>query len=219
MQFDEQDVIGLAALDLNFVNEKIGDSGTGDAGVLVTISNGIMQSGAGMGDGTPVDFNAPSVMNDYLGEDFNSKGLHVYGQSYPSVSYTVKPFGDAATDFALGFTMQQTAKYDENGEKLLYYRDKARAMHIALPGETVRVVTKGLLTFHESAFEVAPTAVGEEVFASDAGNGGEVGKITSSAGAVGPKVGRVIGMGARTASGNPIADPLTGGYFLVKVEL
>ena len=212
MQFDENDVLGLAALDLTQANEKISDSGTGDAGVLVTISNGQL--------GDPVTFHDPATApGNYLGKDFNSAGLHVYGQSYPATSYTVKAADGSVPDFVVGLTLQQTAKYDENGEKLLYYREKARAMNIALPGETIRVATRGFFTIHESAVVTAGLTVGTDLGLADTG-GADVGKFDVSIGSGGSAVGNfatIIGVGERTATGNPVTDPLVGTYYFIKL--
>ena len=110
-QYDDQDVINLYALADAAVNESVTGVGSGDAGVFVKVS-------AGNFDLDPVSY----ATDSYLGKtDYPFVGAN----SYPSVNLKVTPAASGDTTNCLGITLRQTAKFDENGEKLLYYRQKA----------------------------------------------------------------------------------------------
>lgn len=116
-QYDENDVINLFALNSTYVNESTTGSSNGDAGVFVTVDT--------------ADFNADPVTyaaDSYLGKtDYPFVGRN----QYPSVSLKCKPA--TSGDALLGITLRQTAKNDENGEKLLYYPQKAEELMAVLP--------------------------------------------------------------------------------------
>jgi hypothetical protein len=151
-QYNETDVInlykvlpsGTDSMATPFVN------GGNDNGVLVKVS---------AGDFTldPITY----VSDSYLGKtDYPFIGR----DQYPTVNLTVNEAssGEAAT---LGVTLRQTLTYDENGEKLLYYPQKAIEMQAVLTGQAVPVLTKGVITLDgATAFETAPTAVGQKVY-------------------------------------------------------
>lgn len=134
--YSEHDVINLFALDT--ANNAISTSGAGDAGVIVKVTNGTITYDA-----------AQYVTSAYLGKtDYPYVGRN----QYPEVPLKV----GAATsgDAALGITLFETAMYDENGEKLLYYRQKALENQVVLSGQAVPVLTEGTVMLDDSAFEV-----------------------------------------------------------------
>ena len=51
-----------------------------------------------------------------------------------------------ASDDILGITLNQTLAWDENGEKMIYYRQKLLEHQGVLPGEVVPILTKGIIT-------------------------------------------------------------------------
>jgi len=138
-QYDDQDVINMYALADAAVNESVTGVGSGDAGVFVKVS-------AGNFDLDPVSY----ATNSYLGKtDYPFVGAN----SYPSVNLKVTPAASGDTTNCLGITLRQTAKTDENGEKLLYYRQKAEELMCVLPGQAVPVATRGMFSVGANAID------------------------------------------------------------------
>jgi hypothetical protein len=194
-QYDEHDVINLFALESQYVNESTTISSSGDAGVFVTTSVG--------------DFNADPVTyatDSYLGKtDYPFVGAN----QYPSVSLKIKPA--ASGNALLGITLRQTAKFDENGEKLLYYPQKAEELQCVLPGQAVPVATRGVFTFFSSAFN-GNLGVGSGVKLSTVS-----GSVTGCAISDTARVGLVIGTGSRTSGTTP--DQFDGSYAVIALGL
>lgn len=194
-QYDENDVINLFALENTYVNESTTDSGNGDAGVFVKVSAG--------------DFNLDPVAygdNSYLGKT----DYPFVKAQYPSVQLECAPA--ISGDSCLGLTLRQTAKQDENGEKLLYNPVKAEELFCVLPGQAVPVATKGVFTLTANGYSGALT-VGGGVQLSDV----ESGKVISCAVSSADKIGTVIGTGSRS-SGN-ITDAWAGDYAVIALGL
>ena len=105
-QYNENDVVNMYALVDEAVNENVTGVGTGDAGVFVKVF-------AGNFDLDPVSYSSDS----YLGKtDFPHVGVN----QYPKVNLKITPAASGDLTNCLGLTLRQTAKYDENGEKLPY---------------------------------------------------------------------------------------------------
>jgi hypothetical protein len=182
-QYDDNDVVNLYALDSAAVNDNVTGVGSGDAGVFVKVS-------AGNFDLDPVSYASDS----YLGKtDYPFVGAN----QYPSVNLKVTPAASGDTTNCLGLTLRQTAKFDENGEKLLYYRQKAEELMCVLPGQAVPVATRGVFSLSSNAFDGTLTV----------GNGfklsANAGKVTGCAHSDAGKLGIVLGTGSRTAGMNP----------------
>jgi hypothetical protein len=199
--YDEHDVINLFAL--NTANEKIGDSGDGDSGVIVAVSSGAIT-------GEAVSLAADS----YLGE--TSMG-YVGASHYPTVPLKVAPATTGSK--ALGVTLFETAKYDENGEKLLYYRQKALENQVILTGQAVPILTRGVVTLDDSAFASSIPAPGTSLVVS-----ATAGKFDAlGVSGVGTNVyGLVLATGSRIAIGNTDyyagSAGSTGTYAIVKLD-
>lgn len=194
-QYDENDVINLFALDGAHANEATTDSGNGDAGVFVKVSAG--------------DFNLDPVAysdNAYLGKT----DYPFVNAEYPSVTLECAPA--ISGDSLLGITLYQTAKTDENGEKLLYNPVKATELNTVLPGQAVPVATRGVFTLTAGGYSGALT-VGGGVQLSAAESGKLVGCAASSV----HKVGTVIGTGSR--SSGTITDAYAGTYAVIAIGL
>ena len=215
-QYNETDVInlykvtpsGTDSMATPFVN------GGNDNGVLVKVTEG--------------DFTLDPVTyasNDYLGKtDYPFVGR----DQYPSVSLTVNEAtsGQAGT---LGVTLRQTLTHDENGEKLLYYPQKAIEMQACLLGQAVPVLTKGVITLDgDTAFETAPTAVGDKVYGA-VGVGGQF-TANSNADSNNNSIGTVIATGNRVNrgvspdyfAGNSVgtgAANTSGSFYVVKLDV
>ena len=131
-QYAEQDVINLYALDGADVNAQLDTKGNGDAGTFVSISAGALNDG-------PVQYQTST----YLGK---TDYPHIGRDQYP---VNVLRVGAAATgDSVLGMTLNQTATHDENGEKLLYYPQKALENQAVLSGQAVPVLSRGIVTLN-----------------------------------------------------------------------
>lgn len=202
-QYNETDVINMFALGTGFINESVVDSGQGDAGVFVTVESG--------------DLNTETIVYDnayasYLGK---TNYPHVGVNQYPRVSLSLKPA--TSGDNLLGLTLRQTAKFDENGEKLLYYPQKAEELMCMLPGQAVPVATRGVFALAASAFAGTVPAVGSGFKLPS----GVSGKVTGCANSDAQKVGSVLATGSRTASVSTanLSDPLTGNYAIVRLGL
>ena len=117
----------------------------------------------------------------------------------------------------LGLTLNQTAKADENGEKLLYNTAKKEELQAVLPGQSVPVATKGIFTLGKKAL------VGDSI--SNAGitvgggfevaDNGEISGVASAAAGT-SSIGLVLGTGTRTSQGG-ITDSFAGDYVVVKL--
>lgn len=95
------------------------------------------------------------------------------GASYAntvSQRYGVQPSVAAVTssgDQVLGMLLDDIREVDENGEKLIFKREKAAMMQVSMSGEPVRVVTRGWFVYSG----VSGTAIaGEPAYASVDGN-------------------------------------------------
>ena len=106
-QYSDTDVVNLYALDSNSVLDATTDVGSGDAGVFVAVTDGNWNN-------DPVTYQT----NTYLGD--TSYPFLGSASMYPEVNLKV----NAATvgQHPLGITLFQTAKNDENGEKLLNFK-------------------------------------------------------------------------------------------------
>lgn len=193
-QYDENDVINLFALEGASANEATTDSGAGDAGVFVKVSAG--------------DFNQEPVA--YGDDAYLGKTDYPFVKAqYPSVSLECAPA--ASGEALLGITLRQTAKVDENGEKLLYNPVKAEELGCVLPGQAVPVATRGVFTITASAYEGA-LAVGDGIALS-----ATAGKVEACAATAAEKVGMVIGTGSRTSG--TITDAFEGDYAVIALGL
>ena len=137
-QYHDTNVINMFALDAAHVGESTTGTSNGDAGVFVTMSSGNLNLDTITFDNT---------YGSYLGK---TDYAFVGSNAYPRVSLSIKPA--TSGDALLGLTLNQTAKTDENGEKLLYYPQKAAELQAVLPGQAVPVATKGFFTITDGAY-------------------------------------------------------------------
>ena len=195
-QYDDHDVVNLYRVADGMVLDSTTGAGSGDAGTFVKVSAG--------------DFNLDPVA--YAGDDYLGKTDYPFvgRNQYPKVSLQVEPAG--AGDVPLGITLLQTAKNDENGEKLLYNPQKAAELQAALPGEAVPVATKGIFTIATSAFQGAlggDLAIGSGLASSVGGTVTGCNPTDSNC------FGTILGTGSR-ASQNGVADQFGGEYLVFK---
>lgn len=201
-QYNETDVINMFALDAAYVNESTTGSSNGDAGVFVTIP-----AAGGDLNKDPISY-TDNQYNNYLGKtDYPFVGAN----SYPSVSLKIKPA--TSGEALLGLTLRQTAKFDENGEKLLYYPQKREELQCVLPGQAVPVATRGVFTLASTAVNGTLT-----VGAGFALSSGVSGTITGCTLTNPARLGIVLGTGSRT-SPTSLADQLAGNYAMIALGL
>lgn len=200
--YDEHDVVNLFAL--NTSNNSILDTGDGDAGVIVCVKNGTITADA-----------VTLASAGYLGK---TDYPYVGRDYYPSVSLTV---GAAATgDAPIGITLFETAMYDENNEKLLYYQQKALENQIVLSGQAVPVATRGLFAMDESMFVggTVPAPASKLVIGSGSGKF----DVLGASGAGSTVYGVVLATGQRvagnTADAYAGAAGATGSYAIARIN-
>lgn len=195
-QYDDNDVINMFALQAAYVNTSTTGSSYGDAGVFVTTAVG--------------DFNLDPITyatDSYLGKtDYPFVGAN----QYPSVSLKIKPA--TSGDGLLGITLRQTAQTDENGEKLLYYPQKAEELQCVLPGQSVPVATRGIFTLTSGAFN-GTLGVGSGVKLASGVSGTVTGCTINDA----FRVGLVVGTGSR--SSGTTTDQFAGTYAVIALGL
>lgn len=138
-QYNDHNVVNLfagdfsdgAALSTPFVN------GDNDNGVFVKVSAGDMTK-------APVEYEN----NSYLGK---TNYPYIGRDQYPVVPLKFTPATTGSP--CLGVTLNQTLTHDENGEKLIYYPQKAIELQAVMTGEAVPVLSKGLVTLSEAAVD------------------------------------------------------------------
>ena len=183
--YSEHDVVNLFALDVT--GETLADfksNGTGDfdAGVVVSVSAGALP-----GEVSELRTTTPDNLRDYLGASFN--GAHIGFNGYPAnTGMTVAPAD--GTGRALGITLRETLAFDENGEKMISYKQKLDEAQGVLPGQSVPVLTRGLVLLSGSAFSSAPSQGDDLQVAASPSAPGKL--ETASTGTV---VGTVIAIG------------------------
>ena len=215
-QYDEQDVVNLFALATSDALDSTTGDGVGSNGVFVKVTDGNF-------DQDVISYGTDS----YLGKtDYPFVG----SSQYPTNPLTI---GATTTldekGVLLGLTLNQTAKADENGEKLLYNSTKKEELQAVLPGQSVPVATKGIFTFAESAFtnnSFANVAIGGGIATAAAGKitgvalgtTGQDGVLASTSRSIlGQVIGTVIGTGERVSQNSSLTDQFAGKFAIVKL--
>lgn len=197
-QYDEHDVVNLYRVADGMVLDSTTGAGSGDAGTFVKVSAGDFSA-------DPVSYGTDS----YLGKtDYPFVGRN----QYPKVSLQVEPA--VSGDIPLGITLLQTAKNDENGEKLLYNPQKAAELQAALPGEAVPVATKGIFTIASAAFQGdlgGDLAIGSGLKASTGGT------VTGCLPTDDACFATILGTGSRSSQ-NGVTDQFDGEYLVFKFK-
>jgi len=213
-QYSEHDVVNLYSVIDSDVNDATTDAGAGDAGLFVKVS-------AGNFDADPVTYQT----NSYLGKtNYPFVGTT---EMYPEVN--LKITGSTSGTIPLGLTLYQTAKNDENGEKLLYHPQKALELQALLPGQAVPVLTKGIVTLANEAFDgtISEYAPGKGIRTSDNTAGKITGALRIGTTTVPTGVadtiedssvfGHVLGTGVRNNVGIT-TDQFSGAYIVVSFD-
>jgi len=199
-QYSDHDVVNLYSVIDSDVNDQTTDAGAGDAGLFVKVS-------AGNFDADPITYQT----NSYLGKtDYPFVGTT---EMYPEVN--LKITGSTSGDIPLGLTLYQTAKKDENDEKLLYHPQKAAELQAMLPGQAVPVLTKGIVSLAAEAFDgtTASYTPGTAIITSNHATG----KITGATRGDSKTFGHVLGTGTRSNVGIT-TDQFSGDYIVVSFD-
>lgn len=179
---DEHNVLNMFALDDAYINENITGNSYGDEGVFVKVISGNLAQ-------DPVLYGT----NSYQGK---TNYPFVFDQMYPANPLRVAPANSGDGLNFLGITLEQTAKYDENGEKMSIKSDKRAENSCVLPGESVKILMKGVVTLSSKAFE------GTLNVGSGIKLGTTSGKVTGCALTDSARIGKVIATGSRTTAGD-----------------
>ena len=210
-QYSDHDVVNLFSVIASDVNTATTDSGAGDAGLFVKVADGNF-------DADPITYQT----NSYLGD--TSYPFLGTTEMYPEVN--LKITGAADEDHCIGMTLFQTAKNDENGEKLLYNPQKQEELQAMLPGQAVPIATKGIFTLSSSAFDGPLTSYSPGNRIKLSSNAGKItGFTTVSATTIttGDLVdedkvfGHVLGTGTRANEGNT-TDQFSGNYIVISFD-
>ena len=235
-QYNEHFVINLFALKTSELNltdvtkNTHTNSDKHDAGVIVKITTAGSDIGAGYSGAGSSAGKGDSGLNGYLGKtDYPHVGSNVYGEAFAKIEQH-----GAGVARPLGITLNQTLTYDENGEKMLYYKQKLLELQGVLPGEAVPVLTKGIVTIGENAFDTSPaTGTYSEGDLLYVGGAGQEGKFTNDVGATAAynsPIGYVVAVGNRDlATGELTSNDYfagdgssaggTGKYLIVNIDL
>jgi hypothetical protein len=196
-QYNEQDVVNVFALQNADVLESTTGDGKGSNGVFVKVTDGNF-------DQDVITYGS----NSYLGKtDYPFVG----GDMYPTNPLEVA--AAASGEIPLGLTLNQTAKTDENGEKLIYNTTKKEELQAVLPGQTVPVATKGVFTLSANAIEGGAASVFTIGDGFEVAGDGTVGPATVGSAA---SLGMVLGTGSRSSQGG-LTDQFAGDYVIVKL--
>ena len=201
-QYDEQDVVNIYALESGLALDSTTGDSSGSNGVFVKV-------GEGNFDLDPIAYGSDT----YLGKtDYPFVG----GDMYPVNQLEVTPAGSG--ELPLGVTLNQTAKTDENGEKLLYNSTKKEELQAVLPGQTVPVATKGIFTLSSNAFKGALASnklgVGSGVIVAT--GTADKGMITGANPHASGVFATVLGTGSRTSKGG-LTDQFDGEFVVIKI--
>ena len=163
--YDEYDVVNLFAVQANQdANGVIASAGT----VVKVAGNGFQPVVAGLGGtgflgAVPVDLagGAGSTYVNAVSDRF---------------AVAAKVTHAASGSQALGITLMGTQEYDENGEKLLFNPRKAAEKGVAVSGQAVPVLTRGIVTYSGSLISNSANA-GDGVYLS-----ASAGELSTTAG-------------------------------------
>lgn len=178
---------GTAEADSTLADMKNLSGGQWDSGVVVEVSGGGLPTQI-PGRWSENDASPDADLRAYLGHAHAN--AHIGFNDMPQNTLTVKPSKGAE---AIGITLRQTVAYDENGENLLRYPVKKDELQAVGPGETVPVLTRGLVLLNASAVK-GDLAVGDPIavnhaVANDDETAADAGMLMKDAAGNNPKIG------------------------------
>tara|TARA_Y100000592_G_scaffold79732_2_gene125808 strand:- start:2124 stop:2768 length:645 start_codon:yes stop_codon:yes gene_type:complete len=204
-QYDEADVFNAYYMYTTQGIENPDTQGNNAAGVVVHV-------GAGNLNDDPVN------LTEGAGEDPRKQHASPIGRNGIPVAQGYVVATAANNVRPIGITLNQTLKFDENGEPLLYNPTKLTELQAVLPYQAVPVVSKGIFTLTEDAFitghTYAPgTKLGFGIQGNQAGLLVNYDEQPSFALGDAYSVGTIIGTGSRAAG-----DGYAGNYYMVKLD-
>jgi hypothetical protein len=200
-QYDENDVINLFALKTNVNLKAVGVNSDGENadGVLVSVENGKTTK---------------NVINlDNAGDFFASYNSPIGRNQYPENPLKIVP-ATSGNYNAIGVTLRSTLAVDENGESLLFNPVKKDELQAVLSGQTVPVLSKGVVTVTQNAVEGTP-APGAPLSVSSS-SAGKFGEMQGLGGSDKRQIGQVLATGTRE-NGNT-TDTWAGRYYVIKLD-
>lgn len=127
--YDEHDVVNLFAF-----------SGNAESSSVVLTKGAVVKVQAPGFNPLTASLSTPNDMQGSVGASYARTVSERYGVA-PKVSLA------ASGENALGLTLLDIRELDENGEKLIFNPRKAAEMNVVLSGQTVPVLTKGLILY------------------------------------------------------------------------
>jgi len=82
---------------------------------------------------------------------------------------TAKVSTAASGDAPLGITLYDIKETDENGEKLIFNPRKAAEMQVVLSGQSVPILTRGIILYSGATLAAQTPAVNTKVYCDDSG--------------------------------------------------
>lgn len=201
-QYDENDVVNLFALqtDVNLKAIGVNDDGDNADGVLVSVQAG--------------DKGKNVIDLDNAGDFFASYSSPVGRNQYPENPLKVVPASSGNFN-AIGVTLRSTLAVDENGESLLFNPVKKDELQAVLSGQTVPVLSKGIITVTENAIKAGDEpAPGQPLAAAANGKFGLMGSKEQNKNQ--RQIGQVLATGVRE-DGN-YSDTWAGRYYVIKLD-
>jgi hypothetical protein len=201
-QYDENDVVNLFALQTNINLRAIGPNDDGDNadGVLVSVQAG--------------DKGKNVIDLDNAGDFFASYSSPVGRNQYPTNPLKVAPASSGNFN-AIGVTLRSTLAIDENGESLLFNPVKKDELQAVLSGQTVPVLSKGIITVTHNAIKPGDApAPGQPLAAAANGKFGVMGGKEDDKNQ--RQIGQVLATGIRE-NGNA-TDTWAGTYYVIKLD-
>ena len=204
-QYDENDVVNMFALNADGCAKdlqltKPGDDDINADGVLVSVEAGNLT------ENDVIDVSEDArFMNNY--------GSPVGRNPYPTNPLKIAPAASGV--LPLGVTLNQTLSNDENGESLLFNPVKKDELQAVLSGQTVPVLTKGIITISSKAIGGSAPSVGDALISDGAG---KFARFQNSADAA---IGTVLATGYRGLGNDNEArypDFQSGAYYVIKLD-
>lgn len=204
-QYGENDVVNMFALNADGCAKdlqltKPGDDDINADGVLVSVEAGNLT------ENDVIDVSEDSrFMNNY--------GSPVGRNPYPTNPLKVVP--TASGKLPLGVTLNQTLSNDENGESLLFNPVKKDELQAVLSGQTVPVLTKGIIAISSKAIGAIAPSVGDSLISDGNGKFAQYSNANDSA------IGTVLATGYRggnNAGSKLYPDVQAGAYYVIKLD-
>jgi hypothetical protein len=208
-QYDENDVVNLFALDADKLTSSLqlmkpNDDDINADGVLVAVSAGDM------------------TLNETVDVSEDARFANSYSSPVGRNPYPTNPLKvncPASGEAVIGVTFRQTLSNDENGESLLFNPVKKDELNAVLSGQTVPILTKGIITVTDAAFAQNNSRL--NVVGATLMNAGG-GQFTAHVG-TDPTVGTILASGERGGNkdnnyGGVGADSWSGKYYVIKLD-